>query len=83
VPESIDVPFGTQYPDSYRDIMVQNGILNPDYTPNEATAAQMGWPLTIPTCPRLRAEEIPALTRIRQLDLPSRPPVNVGQFDMD
>ena len=29
----------TQYPDSYRDILVQNGILNPDYTPNEATMA--------------------------------------------
>jgi hypothetical protein len=24
---------------------VQNGILNPDYTPNEATAARLGWKL--------------------------------------
>jgi len=83
VPEALDVPFGTQYPDSYRDIMVQSGILNPDYTPNEATAAQMGWTLAVPTGPRLRAEETPALTRIRQLDLPSRPPVEVGQLEMD
>ncbi|MFT5052077.1 MAG: hypothetical protein ACI8QZ_003509 [Chlamydiales bacterium] len=83
VPESIDLPFGTEYPDSYRDIMVQSGILNPDYTPNEATAAQMGWQLTVPEGPRQRAEEIPALTRIRQQNVPSGPPVEIGRIEMD
>ena len=28
-----------------RDILVANGILNSDYTPNEATAARLGWKL--------------------------------------
>ena len=27
------------------DILVANGILNPDYTPNEATAQRLGWKL--------------------------------------
>jgi hypothetical protein len=44
-PEQRGVPFGTQYPKALRDILVQNGILNPDYTPNEATAARLGWDL--------------------------------------
>jgi hypothetical protein len=39
------VPFGTQYPKALRDILVKNGVLNPDYTPNEATAARLGWKL--------------------------------------
>jgi hypothetical protein len=26
-------------------MLVDNGILNPDFTPNEVTAARMGWPL--------------------------------------
>ena len=38
-------PFGTQYPKELRDILVRNGILNPDYTPNEATAQKLGWKL--------------------------------------
>jgi hypothetical protein len=44
-PEQRGVPFGTQYPKALRDILVQNGILNADYTPNEATAARLGWEL--------------------------------------
>jgi hypothetical protein len=39
------VPFGTQYPKELRDILVANGILQADYTPNEATAARLGWNL--------------------------------------
>jgi hypothetical protein len=39
------VPFGTQYPKELRDILVANGILQADYTPNEATAAWLGWNL--------------------------------------
>jgi len=42
------VPFGTEYPRALRDILVQNGILNADYTPNEATAARLGWELRDP-----------------------------------
>ena len=42
------VPFGTQYPDELRDILVKNGTLNPDYTPNEATAKRLGWKLEDP-----------------------------------
>jgi hypothetical protein len=45
VPELRGVPFGTQYPDDYRQILVDNGILNADYTPNETTAAALGWTL--------------------------------------
>lgn len=40
-------PFGTQYPQAIRDMLVENGILNPDYTPNELTASRMGWSLEI------------------------------------
>jgi len=32
-------PFATQYPDEYRQILVENGLLNPDFTPNVATMA--------------------------------------------
>jgi hypothetical protein len=45
VPAERDVPFGTQYPDALRRILVENGTLNPDFTPNEATAARLGWEL--------------------------------------
>jgi hypothetical protein len=44
-PDVKGVPFGTQYPEALRDILVKNGVLNPDYTPNEATAARLGWTL--------------------------------------
>ena len=40
-PMEADVPFGTQYPDSYRQMLVENGILNPDFTANGATMALM------------------------------------------
>ena len=39
LPTEPGVPFGAQYPDGVRDMLVQNGILNADYTPNEATIA--------------------------------------------
>ena len=48
VPEVRGVPFGQQYPTQLRDILVKNGILNPDYTPNEATAKELGWILQDP-----------------------------------
>ena len=48
VPEVRGVPYGTQYREGHRQILVENGILNPDFTPNEATAAMMGWTLRDP-----------------------------------
>lgn len=39
------IPYGSQYPAALRQILVANGILNPDFTPNEATAARLGWKL--------------------------------------
>ncbi|MBV21051.1 MAG: hypothetical protein CMJ61_02670, partial [Planctomycetaceae bacterium] len=38
-PMEADKPFGTAFPDEYRQIMVENGLLNPDFTPNEQTMA--------------------------------------------
>ncbi|MDP6386417.1 MAG: hypothetical protein QGI93_09515, partial [Planctomycetota bacterium] len=38
-PMEADKPFATQYPDEYRQILVENGLLNPDFTPNEQTMA--------------------------------------------
>lgn len=35
----------TQYPTAYRDILVANGILNGDDTPNAATVLAQGWHL--------------------------------------
>ena len=42
------VPFGRQYPEAFRETLVGNGILNVDFTPNEATAARLGWSLLEP-----------------------------------
>ena len=42
------MPYGTQYREGHRRILVENGILNPDFTANEETAARMGWPLKDP-----------------------------------
>ena len=45
IPRHRDEPFLPQLPESVRQLMVDSGILNPDYTPNEATAARLGWTL--------------------------------------
>ncbi|MFT5049176.1 MAG: hypothetical protein ACI8QZ_000566 [Chlamydiales bacterium] len=45
VPTQAGVPFGTQYPAGLRQVLVENGTLNADGTPNEATAESMDWPL--------------------------------------
>jgi hypothetical protein len=47
-PEVRGVPFGAQYPDALRRILVENGTLNDDYTPNERTATRLGWHLVDP-----------------------------------
>jgi hypothetical protein len=44
-PEYRGEPFGTQFPDELRQMLVNNGTLNPDFTPNEETAARLGWDL--------------------------------------
>ena len=46
VPMQRGVPYGSQYRPEMRQILVDNGILNPDFTPNEDTAAAMGWELS-------------------------------------
>ena len=48
-PTLLGVPFGQQYPKSYRDLLVENGILNTNYTPNVQTALKNGWKLREPT----------------------------------
>lgn len=48
VPVYRDLKFGTQYPPAYRQILVQNGILNADFTPNLETAFRLGWDLKDP-----------------------------------
>ncbi len=45
VPEVAGVPFGTQYPEGLRRILVENGTLREDFTPNEETARRIGWRL--------------------------------------
>ncbi len=60
VPQHRGVPWGTQHPDAIRRILVENGTLNPDFTPNEETASRMGWvlvdPATDPARPEYRKE---------------------------
>ena len=42
------VPFAMNHTKKFRDLLVANGTLNADYTPNEATAARLGWKLIDP-----------------------------------
>jgi hypothetical protein len=73
VPELRGEEFGTQYPEAYRRILVENGILNPDFTPNELTAELLGWELQDRRAPvespaaaaheRARAYEVPPAGR--------------------
>jgi hypothetical protein len=44
-PQYRDEPFGAELPLAVRQILVDNGILNADFTPNENTAARLGWTL--------------------------------------
>ncbi len=54
VPMIRGLPYGSQYPPEMRQILVDNGILNADFTPNEATAAKLGWTLVDPEDSPLR-----------------------------
>lgn len=48
VPRLRGVPFGEYLPEAVRRMLVENGTLNDDFTPNEGTAARMGWTLADP-----------------------------------
>ncbi len=48
IPEVRGVPFATQYPAALRRILVENGTLHEDFTPNEETAKRLGWTLREP-----------------------------------
>ncbi|MEM7309516.1 MAG: hypothetical protein AAF682_22755, partial [Planctomycetota bacterium] len=48
VPLVRGLPYGSQYPAELRQILVESGILNADFTPNEATATRLGWTLVEP-----------------------------------
>jgi hypothetical protein len=47
-PQYRGVPAFPEMPIGWRMILVENGILNPDFTPNEATYAKQGWTLIDP-----------------------------------
>jgi hypothetical protein len=64
VPEVRGEAFGTQYPEAYRRILVENGILNADFTPNEETALLLGWELRDPSAP-VEAPAAAAVERAR------------------
>jgi hypothetical protein len=63
VPELRGMPYGSQFKPDHRQILVENGILNPDFTPNEATAQHMGWDLRDPTPEELQAATSAAVSR--------------------
>lgn len=41
-------PWGAWLPEGERKLLVENGTLRPDFTPDEATAAALGWTLADP-----------------------------------
>ena len=47
-PRTAGERFGNQYPADLQAILIENGTLNSDLTPNEATAARNGWTLVDP-----------------------------------
>ena len=75
-PQVRDVPFAPEMPADYRQILVGNKILNPDFTPNETTARRMGWKLRDPEAHESASGKILALYREagdaeeRRADLP-------------
>jgi hypothetical protein len=70
VPKYKDRPYGTQYPEALRRILVENGTLNPDYTPNMKTASKMGWELQdyekerVPVADKKDSETVPPSDRL-------------------
>lgn len=66
VPEVRGVLYGTQYREAHPQILVETGILNPDFTLNEATAAMMGWTLRDPEPEDLMAETALAMAQLTE-----------------
>lgn len=54
-PRVAGVPFGPSLPPDYRRLLVENGLLNPDYTPNLGTSSLLGWELREPTLEELES----------------------------
>ncbi|MCP5021440.1 MAG: hypothetical protein GY930_06660, partial [bacterium] len=48
-PEVRGIPFGAHYPAEQRQMMVESGMLNADFTPNEAFMKNVGWEMREPT----------------------------------
>jgi hypothetical protein len=72
IPRYRDEPYAMQLPRGVRDLLVENGILNADFTPNETTAARMGWELRDPAtklAPKPGRElRLPEQPRVIRLD---------------
>ena len=71
VPRVRGQAFGTGLPETVRETLVETGILNSDYTPNEATAHRLGWTLADPPAERA-AKRAPRMTDVL-LDANGRP----------
>jgi hypothetical protein len=52
-PALVGMPYGEHLPAGLRQLLVQSGILNADFTPNEETASRLGWTLRLPTTQEL------------------------------
>ncbi len=52
-PKVRGIPFGAQYPAVQRQMMVESGMLNADFTPNEAFMQSAGWEMREPTTQEL------------------------------
>lgn len=48
-PDIANIEYGWHLPPALRSLLVENGTLNPDFTPNLQTAAVLGWTLRVPT----------------------------------
>lgn len=44
-PTEVGLPFGEGLPEEVRQVLVDNGVLNADFTPNLETAQRLGWQL--------------------------------------
>jgi hypothetical protein len=60
-------PVFPQFNSDYRRILVENGTLNADFTPNMETAARLGWIPSKPE-PDASAEELEAQRMIKLID---------------
>ncbi|MEM6671827.1 MAG: VCBS repeat-containing protein [Planctomycetota bacterium] len=68
-PAEVGLPFGEGLPAEIRQMLVDNGTLNPDFTPNEQTALRLGW--------KLDPAGTAAAARERRLGLHREEPIEV------